>query len=100
MRFKTPKSPKLDPERAEAVAAEGLAFLAEDPGKLSHFMTQTGLSADVLRAQAGSRDVLCAVLEYLNGDEPLLLTFAAAHRMPPEAIGAALRLLQGDGSWE
>jgi len=79
---------------AETVAAQGLAFLAEDLGRLSRFFALTGLDAEAVRSRADTPEFLAAVLQYLAGDESLLLTFAANWRVAPEAVGAALFLLQ------
>ena len=38
-------------ETAEGIAAQGLAFLAEEPVRLSRFLTATGLTADQIREQ-------------------------------------------------
>ena len=97
MRFKAAREPAIDRARAEAIAAEGLAFLAEDAGKLGHFLAETGLEVDDLRANAGSADMLQAVLDYLNSNEPLLLVFAGSRGMKPEAIALAHAVLQGRG---
>jgi hypothetical protein len=95
MRFKEPKRPKLDVAGAEAMAAEALAFIAADAPKLNHFLAETGIDVDDLRSGAGSTGVLVAVLDYVNANEALLLTFAAAHGLSPDAIDRALLLLQG-----
>jgi hypothetical protein len=86
-----------DREQAEALALQGLAFLAEEPPRLARFMALTGLDADALRRRAGSPEVARAVLEHLLGDESLLLVFAAAKAVAPETLAPALALLQGAG---
>ena len=100
LRFKTPKSAPVDRDRAEAIAAEGLAFLTDDPGKLGHFLTETGIEVDSLRANAGSAEVLQAVLEHINANEALLLVFADSRAIKPETVALALHVLQGSGAWE
>jgi hypothetical protein len=84
----------MDRETAEAIAAEALAFLAAEPVRLRRFFLTSGLEPAELRARAGTPEVLSAVLEYLSGDESLLLVFAASHNVAAESIGAALVLLQ------
>jgi hypothetical protein len=81
-------------ETAEGIAAQGLAFLAEDPVRLSRFLTATGLTADQIREQVGAPRFLSAVLEHLVGDESLLLVFAASASVAPETVTPALALLQ------
>jgi hypothetical protein len=85
----------MDRETAETIAAQGLAFLAEDRARLHHFLQTTGLEPADLRARAGAPDMLLAVLEHLAGDESLLLVFAAARNLAPDSIGQAVALLQG-----
>lgn len=85
----------MDRETAETIAAQGLAFLAEDRARLHHFLRATGLEPADLRARAGTPDMLLAVLEHLAGDESLLLVFAQARKLAPESIGHAVALLQG-----
>jgi hypothetical protein len=81
-------------EAAEAIALQGLAFLAEEPGRLQRFVTVTGFAPDELRARADTPELLTAVLEHLADDESLLLVFAASRLITPEAIGRATALLQ------
>lgn len=87
----------MDREAAETIAAQGLAFLAGDRARLHLFLQATGLEPGDLRARAGAPDVLLAVLEYLSGDESLLLVFAEACKIAPESIGRAAALLLGTG---
>lgn len=94
MAFKPPKSPSLTFERAETMAAEGLAFLAEEPNRLAQFLTATGSDIETVRTAAGSREVLTAVLEHLERDESLLLVFAASRGLMPQSISPALAVLQ------
>jgi hypothetical protein len=88
---------KLTVEDAEIIGLNALTFVAEDEARLGRFLALTGLSAEELRASAGETSTLRAVLEYLAGDESMLLVFAAAASLPPERIGAAISLLDGAG---
>jgi Protein of unknown function (DUF3572) len=81
-------------EAAEAIALQGLAFLAEEPGRLQRFVTVTGLTPEELRARADTPELLGAVLQHLAGDESLLLVFAAGRGIAPEAIAPAIALLE------
>jgi hypothetical protein len=81
-------------EAAEAIALQGLAFLAEEPRRLQHFVTVTGFAPEELRARADTPQLLTAVLEHLAGDESLLLVFTASRGIAPEAITPAIALLQ------
>jgi hypothetical protein len=95
MRTPSARRYHMDRDAAETVAAQGLAFLAEDPARLQQFLLATGLEPADLRARAGAPDMLLAVLEHISGDESLLLVFAQARRLAPESIGHAVALLQG-----
>ena len=82
-----------DQEAAEAIALQGLAFLAEDAGRLSRFLKLTGMELDEVRARAGTLELSRAVLEHLAGDESLLLVFTASRGVAPESVGRAVVLL-------
>ena len=84
----------MDRETAEAVAAEGLAFLAEEPARLRGFLLASGLEPAELRARAGTPELLAAVLEHLSADESLLLVCAASRQVAAESIGQAIAALQ------
>jgi hypothetical protein len=84
---------------AESVAIQALAFLAEDPSRLSRFLAVTGLGPDQIRATANDPQFLAGVLEYLTGDEPLLLEFAQHIDTRPDEIVRACAAL-GRGAWE
>jgi hypothetical protein len=93
---------KRDPltrDAAEAVAAQGFAFLAREPAQLSRFLALTGIDVGDVRRQAGTPEFLGAVLEYLTRDESLLLVFAENASVAPETVAAALDVLQGP-RWE
>ena len=81
-------------EAAEAIAAQGLAFLADDPARLSRFLAATGLTPDQIREQVAAPGFLAAVLEYLATDESLLLAFAANVAIGPESVASALTVLE------
>src|SRR5262245_66498670 len=72
----TPRRP--DRETAETIAAQGLAFLAAEPHRLSRFLAVTGLEPGDLKARAATREVLAAVLSFVADDESLLLTLGAS----------------------
>jgi hypothetical protein len=88
---------RLDRETAETIAAQGLAFLAEDADRLARFFAASGLASADVRARADTPELLAAVLEYLGEDESALLVFAAGARIAPESVGEAAILLRGLG---
>lgn len=87
----------LDPDAASALALQGLGFLAADADRLSRFLALTGMGPGELRASAGSAHFQAAVLDYLLGDESLLLVFSAETGIEPESVAPAHALLCGEG---
>lgn len=99
--LKSGRRKTLTREDAETLALRALAFLAEDPGRLGRFLALTGLDPDGLRTAADTAPVQAAALDYLLGEESLLLVFAGHAGTDPETIPAARALLEadaGDGS--
>lgn len=82
-------------EAAETLALQGLAFIASDTPRLSRFLTLTGIDPGELAAWDGNRALHGAILEYLLGDESLLLVFAAEANADPQSIMPAHALLAG-----
>ncbi len=82
-------------EAAEAIAAQGLAFLAEEPRRLSRFLALTGLDPADVPSRINDPSFLAAILEHLLEDESLLLVFAAGASVAPETVPTALNVLQG-----
>lgn len=67
----------IDRELAETIGLQAIGYLASDPARLTSFLSETGMTLDVLHAQAGEAHVLAAALDALLHNEPELLTFAA-----------------------
>jgi Protein of unknown function (DUF3572) len=87
------RKPALDLDGAEWVAIHALTFLAGDENRLGRFLSLTGIGpADLARGRSEPQ-LQAAVLEYLLGDEPLLLEFSANASQPPETIQLAWDLL-------
>jgi hypothetical protein len=77
------------------MAVQALTFLAEDPDRLARFLDLSGLDPGAIRASAGSPGFLSGVLDYLAGDEPLLLEFAQSQNLDPAWIETARMMLAG-----
>lgn len=84
----------IDPAPAE-LALRALAFLTHDEERVSRFLALTGLDAGDVPGLLGDRGFQLAVLDHLAGDEAVLLAFAAAEGLAPEAVGRARRSLGG-----
>ncbi len=93
--LKTRQSATLEAGRSLAVS--GLAFIAADSDRLSRFLNLTGLGPHNLRIAAADPAFLSSVLDYLVGDEQLLLAFAADAGLKPEAVARAHAALRGPG---
>jgi hypothetical protein len=78
---------------AESVAIEALGFLAGEPQRLMRFLSLTGLEPETVRDAAAQPGFLAAVLDYVAGDETVLVACAGATGLRPEAIVAAQRTL-------
>jgi hypothetical protein len=76
-------------EAAEMLAIQALAFIAEDPEKLSRFLGMTGIPPEEVRAAAGEPGFLAGVLEHMLADESLLVAFADSADIDPAAIARA-----------
>jgi hypothetical protein len=80
-------------DTAQAIALEGIAFLAADPARLRLFLDLTGLRPCELRKQIATPALHRAALEHIAADESLLLAFAANCAIDPETIAPALTAL-------
>lgn len=70
---------------AETVALQALAFIAADDRLIDRFLSLTGMAPSELRDNARDPSVLGAVLDFLLADESLVVAFAAASDLSPEA---------------
>ena len=91
------KPAKLTRALAEDMAVAALTFIAQDSERLGRFLALSGLEPGNLREAAAEPSFLVGVLDFLSGDEALLLAFAANFQIDPTAIATAQRLLS-DGA--
>ena len=96
--LKSRQSTSVDSARSLAVGA--LAFIAADSDRLNRFLSLTGLGPDNLRTAAADPAFLGSVLDYLVGDEALLVEFAADAGLKPEAVARAHAVLCGTAEGE
>ena len=89
------KKSSISKDWAEAVAIDGLGFLASDMERLEPFLALTGLDPGNLRAAAATPGFLAGVLDHIAGNERLLVTFAESTGRDPADIGRARALLGG-----
>ncbi len=84
---------QLTREAAEALALAALEFLGQDEERIGRFFGLSGLDPGSLRKAAAEPGFLPGLLDYVAGDESLLLAFAHEAGIAPEQIGEARRLL-------
>ena len=85
-------------QRAELLAIQALAFLAEDQGRLDRFLMASGIAPQKLRRAAAEPEFLAGILDYLGAEEALLLAFAEHAGIDPADVARARRALPG-ASW-
>ncbi|MGI3903832.1 MAG: DUF3572 domain-containing protein [Janthinobacterium lividum] len=84
------RQPTADPD---VIAIQALTYIASGPDHAERFMALTGIPLDDLRKAAAESGFLLGVMDYLIGDEALLLLFAADSGLAPEAVAAAHDLM-------
>ena len=85
----------MTPERAEILALEGLGWLAGRPEDMQRFLNLSGMDVAALRAGAGTPGVGLAVIDFLMGDEPLLVAFCEDNQLDPRRMQSARFALGG-----
>jgi hypothetical protein len=85
---------------AEDIAAEALAWLANDPEMLGRFFALTGVDASGIRKAVNDPGFLIGVLDFIMAHEPTLMAFSEASGIKPDNIATAYRTLNGPGSAE
>lgn len=85
--------PEVSLEVAIRVAIHGLAFIAEDQNRTSAFLGKTGVQSGNVAELASDPEFLAGVLDYILGDEPLLLEFCQASGLDPAVPRAARNAL-------
>jgi len=74
------------PGDAEALALAALAATLTDERRARRFLDLTGLDSDELRARAGERSLLAAVLGFLEAHEPDLIAVAQDIGIKPQML--------------
>jgi hypothetical protein len=79
----------ISQDESQIIALKALAFLVSDPDRISRFIGITGIAPETIRASADAREFHAGVIDYLRGDQPLLLIFAESEGLDPELIDSA-----------
>ncbi|WP_246164405.1 DUF3572 domain-containing protein [Blastochloris sulfoviridis] len=85
----------MDRAAAESVAATALGVVAGDPQRLGLFLALSGLGPETLRAAAAEPAFLVAVLEFVIGDDDLVMAVARAADIAPAHVVGARDILAG-----
>jgi len=91
MRLKLP----LNRHEAEVIALKALAFLAADSERISRFLSLSGVDPSDIRQAAENPAFMGGILDYLRGDQSLLLEFSSGENIDPSRIDAAAYVLSG-----
>ena len=83
----------MTPEHAEILALDALGWLAGQPEDLQAFLNLSGLDVAGLREAAGSSEMSAALLDFLLGDEPLMLRFCEDSGTDPRQVQLARNAL-------
>jgi len=73
-------------EDAEIVALGALTFLADSPPDLARFVLHSGLDPAQVSQRARERDFLAGVVDFLLGDDELLLRFCESESLEPRTV--------------
>jgi hypothetical protein len=90
---------RITREASEHLAIQALTYLGEESDRLARFLALSGLDPHAIAGAARDPQFLAGVLEYVAGDERLLVAFAAHAQVAPEMLAAGRNLLSGQ-SWE
>jgi len=80
---------------AETLALNALVFLAGEEEALGRFLEVSGLYPQDLRERLDDPVLLAAVLDFVLGEDKLLLAFAQSEAVDPKVVHAARRALPG-----
>jgi hypothetical protein len=77
-----------------SLALAALAATLGNQRRAQRFLDLTGIGTDELRARAGDREILAALLRFLEAHEPDLMAVAEALGCKPEDLVEARRELE------
>ena len=85
----------MTPERAETLALQALAYIAQDDTLMPRLLALTGLGPDDLKTAVDKPETLAGVMDFLLQDEKALLAFCEAVEIAPEDPARARSALPG-----
>jgi len=90
---------RITKDVAEKLGIQALEYLAGEPERLGRFLALSGLTPPTIRTAAREPRFLSGVLEYVLGDDRLLVAFAEEAEVQPEQVARAHAVLAG-APWE
>lgn len=88
-----------NPEQAETLALQALAYIASDEQAMNALMAQSGMTPDDLRQAATDPAGLGGILDFLLQWEDLLVAFCEETGLSPEEPARARQALPGFSEW-
>jgi hypothetical protein len=86
----------MDQQTAEVISLRGLGWIASQDDVFEGFLAATGSSAAEVRARAGERDFLVAVLDFLLQRDDWVIAFAQSSGLGAEQPMMARAVLGGN----
>ncbi len=83
-------------EISEDIALQALIFISEDNKRLAQFLATTGFNAKNIRENAALPDFLVGVLDYLLGNDSLLMAFCSNKNIDPKIVEPAKIYLEAN----
>jgi hypothetical protein len=77
---------KISVEEAEGIALRAFSYITGDDGRMSRFLSISGLRVDTVRIAAESAGFFAGILDYIASDEALLISFAEQEKIKPEHV--------------
>ena len=88
----------MNEEAAQTLGLQALAFLAADERRLGALLAQAGWTLPDLRERLSDPEVIGGILDFLLGDERLVVAFCEASGCSPEMPMRARQALPGASS--
>src|SRR5262245_59332480 len=89
------KEARINRKIAENLAIQALGFMAGDAERLGAFLADTGIGPEMIRKAAAEPPFLAGVLDYVCGNEALLIAVAEHVEVTPQDIEHARAVLSG-----
>lgn len=86
-------------QSAESLALRAVAFLAADDDHIQRFIASTGLDPATFARNVDDSTTLAGVLDFILGDENLVIEFSEFAGITPEEPAIARQALPGFQHW-